>query len=547
MNSKADVIAVSTQRPVYPQEKSRWFGKFSAQKLRVLFSFYSPDGNEISMPLASMSAYLKRDFPWVDVEVYPVLILRDREKYSPLQYAQAVRELKPDLIAFSVMSPHWFPLEPYFAELKNLMPSVPVVVGGYQAMLSQEQTISNPNVDFICVGDGEYAMGNLVQFLRGSKDGPVDGMWEKLDDASIYESEPHQIGDLAALPFPDYDVFQKDGGFDDVNSSIFGPKGKLVLPVMTGRGCPYRCTYCCNTPVLEGWRNKKTFLRKYDPEEMVSELIRLRDKYKVEYFEFWDELFLSNLKFVRAFFEIYKEKIGLPFAINSRVEVMSEEFCQTAAAAGCHTIWFGIESGDEKYRAEMLGRKMKNQQIIDAAENCKKAGINRLTFNIVGMPLETADNMRETLRLNQRIAPEFFFFFPYIPLRGTPLYEVAEKKGLLKENKKNLHYLSAVNDRKFTMNMKERPELLTAEEYSDICAEMLAFQEANNRLEYVDENDERIPIDVADKSLTLTESLEPPMRVDAALEEGMKNIKPSLTTQHDNSLVSRILGPFRSP
>ena len=547
MNSKADVIAVSTQRPVYPQEKSRWFGKFSAQKLRVLFSFYSPDGNEISMPLASMSAYLKRDFPWVDVEVYPVLILRDREKYSPLQYAQAVRELKPDLIAFSVMSPHWFPLEPYFAELKNLMPSVPVVVGGYQAMLSQEQTISNPNIDFICVGDGEYAMGNLVQFLRGSKDGPVDGMWEKLDDASIYESEPHQIGDLAALPFPDYDVFQKDGGFDDVNSSIFGPKGKLVLPVMTGRGCPYRCTYCCNTPVLEGWRNKKTFLRKYDPEEMVSELIRLRDKYKVEYFEFWDELFLSNLKFVRAFFEIYKEKIGLPFAINSRVEVMSEEFCQTAAAAGCHTIWFGIESGDEKYRAEMLGRKMKNQQIIDAAENCKKAGINRLTFNIVGMPLETADNMRETLRLNQRIAPEFFFFFPYIPLRGTPLYEVAEKEGLLKENKKNLHYLSAVNDRKFTMNMKERPELLTAEEYSDICAEMLAFQEANNRLEYVDENDERIPIDVADKSLTLTESLEPPMRVDAALEEGMKNIKPSLTTQHGNSLVSRILGPFRSP
>jgi radical SAM superfamily enzyme YgiQ (UPF0313 family) len=547
MNSKADVIAVSTERPVYPQEKSRWFGKVGSEKLRVLFSFYSPDGNEISMPVASMSAYLKKDFPWVDVEVYPVLILRDSVKYSPAQYAQAVRDLKPDLIAFSVMSPHWFPMEPYFAELKKLMPEVPILIGGYQAMLSQEQTIANPDIDFICVGDGEYAMGNIVQFLRGSKDGPVDGMWEKLNDGSVYESEPHQIGDLAALPFPDYDVFQKDGGFDDVNSSIFGPKGKLVLPVMTGRGCPYRCTYCCNTPVLAGWRNKKTFLRKYDPEEMVAELIRLRDKYNVEYFEFWDELFLSNLKFVRAFFEIYKEKIGLPFAINSRVEVMSEEFCRTAAAAGCHTIWFGIESGDEKYRAEMLGRKMKNQQIIDAAENCKKAGINRLTFNIVGMPLETAENMRETLRLNQRIAPEFFFFFPYIPLRGTPLYEVAEKAGLLKENKRNLHYLSAVNDRKFTMNMKERPDLLSAEQYSEICTEMLAFQEANNRLEYVDENDEHIPIEVADKSLTLTESPEPPARAVADSEDNLQRIEPALATEHDKSLFSRILGPFRSP
>ena len=144
---------------------------------------------------------------------------------------------------------------------------------------------------------------------------------------------------------------------------------------------------------------------------------------------------LSNLKFVRAFLEIYKERIGLPFSINSRVEVMNEEFCQTAAEAGCHTIWFGIESGDEEYRANMLGRKMKNQQIIDAADNCKKAGINRLTFNIVGAPLETAANMRETLKLNQRIAPEHFFFFRTFRCAGR-LYNIAKKEGLLLETKK---------------------------------------------------------------------------------------------------------------
>jgi len=273
-----------------------------------------------------------------------------------------------------------------------------------------------------------------------------------------------------------------------VNTSIFGPKGKVVLPVMTGRGCPYRCTYCCNTPILDGWKTKKTFLRKYDPQDMVDELIRLRDEYGVEYFEFWDELFLSNLKFVRVFFELYKEKIHLPFSINSRVEVMSEKFCKTAAAAGCHTIWFGIETGDEKFRTEMLGRKMKNQQIIDAAENCKKAGIYRLTFNIVGLPMETAANMRETLKLNQVIAPEFFFFFPYVPLRGTPLYDLAKKEGLLKFDKSTMHYLSAVNDKKFEMSMLEMPELMTEQEYSDICVEMLAFQDVNNRLSYTEGN-----------------------------------------------------------
>lgn len=507
MNSKVDVIAVSTGRAPYPQDKSRWFDTVKRERLRLVFAFYSPDGNEIAMPIASMSAYLKRDFPWVDVILEAVLILRDADKYSPENYAKTIQELDADIIAFSIMSPHWYSMEPYFEQIKKLMPNLPVVIGGYQAMLSQQQTIENPNVDFICVGDGEYAIGNIVQHLKGLKPGPVDGMWEKLIDGEVVETEPHQIGDLASLPFPDYDVFAKEDGFDDVNSSIFGPKGVLVLPVMTGRGCPYRCTYCCNTPLLEAWKTKKTFLRKYDPEDMVDELIRLRDLYNVGYFEFWDELFLSNLKFVRAFFEIYKEKIHLPFSINSRVEVMNEKFCQTAAEAGCHTIWFGIESGDEEFRAKMLGRKMTNQQVLEAAANCKKAGINRLTFNIVGTPLETAENMRATLRLNQEIAPEHFFFFPYIPLRGTPLYNVAKKEGLLLKNKKELHYLSAANDRQFTLNMKECPELLTAVEYDEICREMLAFQEANNRLSYTDGAGPEVgPATVEDKSFSLVDA-----------------------------------------
>ena len=512
MNSKADVIAVSTERPAYPQSKSRWFGSVKGRKLRLVFSFYSPDGNEIAMPIASMSAYLKRDFPDVELFLEPVLILRDAEQYNPENYARRIKELNADVIAFSIMSPHWYPMEPYFARLKAELPKLPIVIGGYQAMLSQQQTLENPHVDYICVGDGEYAIGNLVQHLLGTKDGPADGLWEKLNDDSVYETEPHQIGDLAALPFPDYDIFSKADGFKDVNSSIFGPKGKLVLPVMTGRGCPYRCTYCCNTPILEGWKTKKTFLRKYDPDDMVNELIRLRDLYDVGYFEFWDELFLSNLKFVRAFFEIYKEKIRLPFSINSRVEVMNEEFCKTAAEAGCHTIWFGIESGDEEYRSKMLGRKMTNKQVIDAAENCRKAGINRLTFNIVGAPLETAENMRQTLELNQTIAPEHFFFFPYIPLRGTPLYNVAKEEGLLLTTKKNLHYLSAANDRQFTLNMKERPDLLTQDEYNEICMQMLAFQEANNRLTYADGNDNGGEPEqharVEDKSFSLVEDVQ---------------------------------------
>ena len=111
--------------------------------------------------------------------------------------------------------------------------------------------------------------------------------------------------------------------------------------------------------------------------------------------------------------------------------------------------------------------------------------------------------MRQTLRLNQLIAPEHFFFFPYIPLRGTPLYNIAKENGLLLDGKKNMHYLSAANDRQFTLNMKERPDLLTQEEYNEICMEMLAFQEANNRLTYSDDEDANTTSTVDDKSFSL--------------------------------------------
>ena len=174
MNRKADIIAVSSDvsAPIgpdvsdYPQGKSRWFGSVTRERLRLVFSFYSPDGNEIAMPIASMASYIKKEFPWVDVILDPVLILRDAVAYSPKNYAKRIQALDPDVFAISVMSPHWYPLEPYFEELKVLMPKTPIVIGGYQAMLSQEQTISNPNVDYICVGDGEYAIGNVLNHLK---------------------------------------------------------------------------------------------------------------------------------------------------------------------------------------------------------------------------------------------------------------------------------------------------------------------------------------------------------------------------------------------
>ncbi|MBF0202055.1 MAG: radical SAM protein, partial [Desulfamplus sp.] len=177
-------------------------------------------------------------------------------------------------------------------------------------------------------------------------------------------------------------------------------------------------------------------------------------------------------------------KVGVPFSINSRVEKMTGNFCHRAADANCDTIWFGIESGDYQFRKTMLGRKMTNDQIILAAKNCHDAGINRLTFNMVGMPFEKKEQMMQTLRLNETIAPEFFYFFTYIPLKGTKLFEIARENDLLiDESRQKVHYLDDY-DHGFSLNIREHPQGMSNNDFNDVCQTMKRFQDANNRLSH---------------------------------------------------------------
>jgi radical SAM superfamily enzyme YgiQ (UPF0313 family) len=372
-------------------------------------------------------------------------------------------------------------LDPFLRGLKSLFPQTPVIVGGYQAILAPEETIGHPAVDYACVGDGELPLAALVRRLQDQRDGPLAGLWEKKADGSVERHEPVLTSNLAALPFPDYGLFEREGQLRGLNLSNFGSTDFFVLPVMSGRGCLYQCSYCCNGSMLRRYRGKGKYLRKYAPDALVAELARLRERYGVQCFEFWDELFMFDMEFVWQFLALYQRDIGLPFSIMARVEKMDEKFCRLAADAGCRTIWFGIESGSQTYRQRYLNRNMTNDQILTAAENARKYGINRVSLNMVGMPFETRAHMLETLALNQTIAPEFFVFFIYLPLRDTPLYELAKENGLLVPNPAG-DVLEGVRNETYRLNLHEHEGGITNRDFNEMCRRMKQFADDNNRL-----------------------------------------------------------------
>ena len=461
-----------------------------ARKLSVAFSYYAPEGAQLSMPLAVLNGLMRQRFPDADRNLVAINKTLPESEYSVDWFRSRMALLRPDVLAFSCMSPHWREIRVYIDAAKEVSPDTLILIGGYQAILSPEETIAHPSVDMICVGDGEQPFTDLLTHLAALEARPtavrttIGGLWTKQPDGTVLRGARVLNEELGSFPFPDYSLFERQGSLRGLGISVFGPQDKFILPVMTGRGCPYKCTYCSNTTLLEMYKGDGGgYIRKYEIDALIAEMQALKERYAVEFFEFWDELFMVNVRYALAFFEQYRQKIGLPFSINARVERMDEAFCKAARAAGCHTIWFGIESGSERYREARLGRKMHNSDILAAARNAGAVGIQRLTFNIVGMPFETLADAEETLALNRAIAPEFFHYFTYIPLEGTPLYDVARQHQLLiPKDQVSADYLEGRRANRFRLNIREHEGGMTAAEFSDIASRMGEFQNQNNRL-----------------------------------------------------------------
>mgnify|MGYP002620323087 CR=1 FL=1 len=454
---------------------SKWYSRFKGKKIRLAFCIYNNDYNICSIAISSISAYVKKIHPDVEVKLFHVIALVEDEKYGPVGFVNYVKNWQPDIFAISILSTHWEGVQPYLTELKKELPATVILAGGYQPILQSEQTINFNPIDFICDGDGEYPTVDLISYLKGELSGPVNGLWEKLKDGTIKKTEKVLVKDISILPFPDYEIYEVNGDINVNNLTVERVKVKL-LPVMTSRGCVYHCTYCSNSTLLKAFPDKKKFIRHYELNAMIDELVRLRDRYKIKYFEFWDELFFADLKYVNEFLPLYQEKVKTPFSVVSRIEVMDFDLCKRIAEAGCDAIYFGLESGSEEYRRKYLKRFDKNEKILEAAENCRLNGIKRITFNIIGLPFETKSQMIETLEINKLIDPEYFFIFIYIPLKGTALYELAEKEGMLYDQLRSVHYLDGRDLGKVRMNIKQKNEGANEEEVNEVYAEMLEFQ-----------------------------------------------------------------------
>jgi radical SAM superfamily enzyme YgiQ (UPF0313 family) len=338
---------------------------------------------------------------------------------------EQIRRQRPALVGLSFLSTTSYPHAKILArQIRAADHRVPLAFGGVFATLNAELVKQQcPEVDFVCRGDGEQLILDLLERLDDPAE--VAGLTWAKDGQPVRNLDRPLDRNLDQWPFPDRESLP----LDFVESMPLDVPAVLSMDrfttMQTSRGCPWPCVFC-DIPIFnEGkWRARS-------PQHVVDEFKQLQAQgYGAVYFV--DDHFLLQPKRIEAICKgINDSGVTIQWGCEGRVDSTAQHLFPAMAKAHCRTLMFGVESGSQK----VLDRLKKDQtleQIESAVNNAKQAGIEIVHgFFVVGSPDETVEDMRATFDFAARLRLDTFGFNRLCVYRGTPLWREYVTRGLV--------------------------------------------------------------------------------------------------------------------
>lgn len=321
---------------------------------------------------------------------------------------------KPAVIGISAMTETYPNALAIARRVKDVDPSIVVVMGGAHPSILPEDVVMEDPVDYVIVGDGEKAMVELVSFLGGG-----GGRLEEIAGLGYGRDGVAHINERAPLPNPDdlpypaRDIFPLDMYPSAIN-------------VLTATGsCPYKCPFCSAAAIWQGRRMMRS------PESIVGELRMLMDDFGIDHVVFIDDIFTLNKRWVYRLLDALDgldRRVG--WGCSTRVDLVDAELLQAMAEHGCCGIQFGVESGNQAILDSVKG--IEKTQVIDAVTASVDAGIDTICSFMVPFPEDTRETLRETADFIgevHRAGSEILCSYT-APYPGTYFFENAEELGL---------------------------------------------------------------------------------------------------------------------
>jgi len=371
--------------------------------------------------IAYIAAALKKNH---EVKIYN----QDIHHYPEEHLTNYLNENKFDLIGIGVIGGYYqyIKLLKLSKAINNSINRPYFVIGGHGPSADPEYFLKKTRADFVVVGEGEETIVELAEELEKKikKFENIDGVafWKK--SKIVINKRRQVVKNIDLLPLPAYDLFPIEHYRLSQEPNSSGTD--FVIPILTGRGCPFTCNFC--------YRMDKGF-RVRNNNAIIEEIKFLKKKYNINYFSFSDELLMSSKKRVISLCEdIIKENLNIKWNCNGRLNYATKDVVEIMKKAGCVFINYGIECYDDEI-LKIMNKKLTVEQIKTGIENTLEVGISpgfNIIFGNINEDTNTLNKGVEFL-LEHDDCSQIRTIRPVTPYPGSPLYYYAIENGMLKD------------------------------------------------------------------------------------------------------------------
>ena len=378
----------------------------------------APVGAAMHMPFALLglgylAAVLEKNNYKVDVIDCQVL------KLSFEDFKSEISKRQPDIVGVTSSTLTYQTALKLVKIAKEACPNCITLAGGSHVTFWDDHALEEcPELDIVIRREGENTMLELVQRIEAGKSTfDVLGTTCRREGKIVRNPDRPYIEDLDSLPFPARHLWSMEK-FRELED---------ILYLATSRGCVYWCEFC-TTVRMHG--------RKYrmrSPKNVVDELEFLHKTYGVKKFTFCDDAFTVDQPRTEALCgEILQRGLKIEWNCGTRVDMLTQELLAKMKAAGCVSVWFGVESGTQQV-LDAMKKGISPELTMKVLGWVREAGLQPVPNVILGFPGETKQSAWKTIKFVEKVAPDAVGFYNVAtPFPGTPMYDLVKQKGWLR-------------------------------------------------------------------------------------------------------------------
>lgn len=403
------------------------------------------EGLIVPLGLLYLAGYLNSKMP--DIEI--LIIDAALEDLGPKEIVERVKSFMPDLVGLTGLTVHTHEIKEAAKHIRRSLPETMIIAGGPGTTSNYRELLKESSIDFGVIGEGEEIFYQLIKSLQeGIELTPLDGLvYQDREGNVIVNNERKLIENLDAIPRPAYHLISVEDYFNSPKRNSQSPIyiSKRNLPVITSRGCPFKCIFCHKT--------LGKIFRARSPANVVDEIIWLKHTFNIDEIEIIDDIFNFDKPRAKEIFKKLVEanlnlKISFPSGI--KYEMIDDELLALFKRAGVYRLAFGIESGNPRVQ-KIIGKIVDLPRMRDIIAQCAEMGFFVSGFFQLGIPGETKEEMLDTVRFAVSTKLHTAMFHLTIPFPGTQMYE-EHIKGKIEisafKDVRNISVnLSAVNNR----------------------------------------------------------------------------------------------------